>query len=318
MMKILFNVINEIKYQFYSKILIVITAFITLIMVFNIYSNMNNMKNSYAQYQRSKDFYIQSGQDVKAALSSEAKVKETENPNGTTVVQVDNVLKYDYDNVSRMISVNNPKYLIWQILEFSTFLIFPFIFGIYGVLIANYDLKFKTIKVKAVREEWYKVTLAKILSMILGILITLIISYSICIFAGSLMYKNAIKDIPISEFNMTIFSNPKNIFSAATLSGFLALLFALIGFTLTTIFKSSVIPIIIIVVYNMFIPSLGKYDLKNIISVIGHKYYSFQGTFKLLKPIEVSIGVSVFYIIFITFGFVAASLILAKKQSKFI
>ena len=118
-MKILYSVATEIRYQIYSKIILALSAIITLVLILNIYSNMNSINYLYEQYEHSKNYYIQTGQNVELALSGEANTQETVNSDGTSTVMIENTLKYDYDNLSKAISINRPKYLLINILEYS-------------------------------------------------------------------------------------------------------------------------------------------------------------------------------------------------------
>ena len=82
-----------------------------------------------------------------------------------------------------------------------------------------------------------------------------------------------------------IFYNPINqlLFSMAV-----AIIFSNIGFILGSLTKSTLISSLIIVIYNLMIPSLGKYDLTNLIANIGSKIFEFNSSFNLFTPKEVS------------------------------
>ena len=45
---------------------------------------------------------------------------------------------------------------------------------------------------------------------------------------------------------------------------------------------------LILSLYTLLIPTLGAYDLKNIISYFAHKVFDFQSRFVIFEPVEIS------------------------------
>lgn len=305
---------KELKYQLYSKVFLITFLVIFLFAVFNLYSQMMYVKANYNLFLRSMEKYKELGIDITEALNSPAVV---EKKNGLEMV--DNFLRYDYDNVALSIyDLGKADRVITNTLKWLSFLVFPFIFAIYGIYVATYDIKYKTIKIKAIQKRYSQILFSKQLSMYVSSVMIISIVLLLSNIASFLFYNMVSYAIPVDNFELTTFPSDTNVMLQLILSIGITFIFITIGFYLGIIFKGFAYPAMIFTVYNFIVPNLGKYDLKNLISILGHKVFDFYGNFILFKPINVPLNM----VIIILVSFVGLSTIftylIAERQSKYV
>lgn len=311
------NIIKVLKYQYYSRLILIAFSALTIFSVFNLYAQMSQTKDLYSTYLNTVKHYETEGMDVQKALNSSPDIQVTTEEDGTIVTEVNNVILYDYNNVAHSIFIMKPDKIVTQTLEWMSFVFYPFIFTVYGIYMATYDLKYKTIKLRAVQDEWKDILLSKLLSSFLATIIMITASLVVSYLFGLVFYKMIDNSIPINEFKFVL-QTEHNVILQFLLSIFICLFFLMIGFYLGLIFKGFMVPTIIFVIYNFIVPVLGKYDIRNIISILGHKVFDFAGRFQLFIPTKMSIGaVSMFLSCFIIITTLAVYLI-SKKQNKYI
>ena len=141
---------NEFLYLIYSKKIFLFFLVLLAVTIFNTYTNIQALQDGYAQYQNTKQMYISQGDNIDEQMKKELHVTEKKRSDGTVEMTVDNPLKYDFEQVGKLLNAIKPKNLLVSILEMITFLFGPFIFSLFGVLLATYDYKNKTIKIKII------------------------------------------------------------------------------------------------------------------------------------------------------------------------
>lgn len=161
--KNIYNIFKkELAFQSYSKMLIILLLPLLFISSGYIYVHYKNTIDSYQQFKKTEGEYKELGIDIKQALESPVKVKEGElkSKDGDGEI-VENILRFDYENFVLSLHHLEPKQSVIMTLELMGFIIFPLAFTLYAIYISSYDIRFKTVKVKAVSHDWKSVLFAK-------------------------------------------------------------------------------------------------------------------------------------------------------------
>lgn len=273
---------KEILYGIYSKTYLYITLFLVSLFVLVSYINYTAVTTTYNDFLHTKQFYVEQGIDIEEELEGEYLIIQEEGQN-----IIDNPLLYERELVSQYLYTANPKYVINQFLE-SAFLYFPIVFGIMGLLLAHYDYKYKTIKIKTVRANRLSYTLAKQISLLFSGLIILILALIIAHPINYLFYQQLKEVLPISEFKTPLLiENKSSPFIAKFMFSYLiAIIFMIIGFTFGTIFKNIYVGFIFIVMYTFILPNVTIFELKNSLHYLGNKVYDFYGVLSIENALE--------------------------------
>lgn len=304
---------KELKYQWYSHVIwitVIISIFISLL---NIYGLKSKATSSYDLYVKTYNLYKEEGMDVDKMLDMPINISGT----GSEQV-VDNPVRFRLAEAGDAIGLLNNSSIITNTLEWMTFVFFPIIFVIYSIYLASYDYKYKTIRIKATQMASSKLITSKLLSLYLGVLIIFLTTTFVSFIAGYFFHQQLINEIPnaiLARFNTGLDHN--NLIIQLLFSLMISLIFASIGFLLGILFKSALIPVILFFVYDFIVPVLGKYDIRNIISVIAHDIFQFKGRFQLFKPTPVSEMTSFSILITVLVLSILLSYVCFSRQSKY-
>lgn len=312
---------NEVLYLLYSKIIFIFFVALMGVLLLNAYGTVHALKSAAKHFESTKQYYIKQGEDIEQVLKQDLNVKQEQDIGGGIVTYVDNPLRYDFEEVSRILSQLRPKNLSISILEMLTFLFGPFIFGLLGILLSTYDFRYKTVKVKSLKQSWRRnilikqiVNVASVAVFVVGLfLVSRVLSEAIFAYAKSTV--SNVNQYPLPEDAVL----QSSVFTKLLVSIFIGVLFSIIGFSFGLVFKSATPPMVILAVYHFFVPSLGKYDLKNLVSVTGHRFFEFNSDlFCLFQPVKVNsiIAIGILLLIVASLGF--TNLVIARKQSKYV
>ncbi|WP_411955623.1 hypothetical protein ACKXGF_14370 (plasmid) [Alkalibacillus sp. S2W] len=306
---------QEMKYGFSSKLFYTITIFLVFFFTLVLYLNYSAVNDAYDQFLNTKEYYEQNDLDIEKDLEGESEVIEETKDGGV----INNPILHHKEQVSKFIYTASPEYSLSQLLE-SSLLYFPIVFGILGLLLATTDFRYKTIKIKTVRNNKVHLDIAKQISLAVSglfiMLIALITSYLLSLF----FYYKISNTIPITEFEMNL--QPINSSSPLLLKFAFAygisLIFMIIGYTLGIVFKNIYVGMISIIVYMFVLPNLGVFDLKNSLYFIGNKIFDFKGVIAVENANDnttVLTSMSVFLsVLIISF---AINILIMKKRSSF-
>lgn len=304
---------QEIRYGLNSKIYYMITLFLMLLFGVTLFFNYSSVNDTYNGYLDTLDYYEKNNLDIDEDLASEYELEETKKGEQT----ITNPIPYYKETISKFVYAASPKYILSQLLESST-LYFPLVFGMLGLLIATYDFKYKTIKLKTVRMDKVSFVIAKQLSIAFISFIILVIGLMISYLVAWFMFRNLSANIPISEFVFNPGSPSSSIIIKFIFGYMIALIFAIIGFTFGTVFKNVFVGLISIIVYLFMLPNLGTYDLKNSIYYFANRVFDFYGVIIVEAPKEDTtflLAILVFLFVFIL-SFIT-NVIVIKKRSSF-
>lgn len=315
-MKNLFQDIrSELLYELYSKKIFILLLIVFGLSFINLMSLNKNISTNYELFKKTTNEYIEQNINIEEELKKEANIVELEN--GGNIIK--NVIRYDYDNLVKSIESLHPSRIVNSTLSYLTFIYIPIIFGIYGILIASYDRKYKTWKIKAILNNIKTKIIAKQISLIfitiLSIMISLLGIYIVSIF----MYKNISNNNQFIQFiQENISYDIGSIVLQILFSTLIAILFSNIGFFMGVISNSSLFPSILLMIYSLLIPNLGVYDLKNIIINTGSRLFQFNGMFQLANSVgTISYSQYLFWIL-ISIIIIALPSFVGSKRSRYV
>ncbi|MFO6496104.1 MULTISPECIES: ABC transporter permease [Bacillus] len=309
---------NELAYQYYSKMLLLLIIPLLLISFGYIYFQYQNTEGSYRLFLKTEAEYKQLGIDIQKALDSPVKVKEGElkSKDGDGEI-VENILRYDYENFVLSLHNLQPKQAVVTTMEWMGFILFPLAFTLYAIYISSYDIRFKTVKIKAVRHDWKSVLLAKQCSVYMVLLVGMSAVLCAAYVSSLILYSQAARTIPVDQFTIPEVSK-SNILLQFIVIAAVSFIFTTIGFYLGILLRSFAAPALLYIIYSLLVPVLGKFDLKNLLSNLGHAVFNFNGHFKLFTPVKVEIF-PIILILAAAIGLLsAAAYYAAHRQSKYV
>lgn len=300
---------QEFQYGIYSKTYFYILLFLTLLFSIISFINYNAVTDSYNEFLYTVDYYEENNLNIEEDLEKDYNVSDEED-------LIENPIAYSKDRVSRYIYTASPKYAGIQFLE-ASFSFFPIVFGMLGLSVAVSDYKYKTIKIKSVRENKRNIGLAKQVSLVISSFIILISSLILSYFINFYFYYQIVKKIPVTEFNSFNIESDNNIFLGFIFAYIISIIFSNIGYTLGILFKNSYIGIIFLSIYNFIMPNLGVFDFKNSLYYIGNRIFNFYGVVDLeiaTKASTLPISIVMLFCIFII-SFIINIFIITKRSS---
>lgn len=309
---------KELAYQYYAKIFLILVIPLLLVSSGYIYVQYQNTQNGYQQFLKTKAEYEKLGIDVKKALESPVKVTEgaLKSKDGDGEI-VENILRYDYEQLILSVHLIQPKQTVITTMEWMGFIAFPLAFTLYAIYISTYDIRFKTVKVKAAKRDWKAVLLAKQCSVYIVMFLASAAVLCVSYLAGLIFYALAAKTVPVDQFAVSAPSKGNILIQFIVLLA-VSFVFATIGFYFGILFRSFIAPALLYIIYALLVPVLGKFDLKNLLSNLGHEVFNFNGSFKLFTPEKVD-TIPIMFILLLFFAlFSAVAYYAAHRQSKYV
>ncbi|WP_338631950.1 hypothetical protein [Clostridium baratii] len=287
---------KEIFYQMYSKNFFILILISILLAGLNAFSLRENIYNKFNVFNKTLEVAESNGENIEEALRSGVNVTKNNN-----VEEVDNVLKYDYLNLVNSIKAVNPKSTVNQTLSYMTFSFFPIIFGVFGVIVATYDRKYKMRKLNAIYDNKKIRFISKILSLILISSVVLIITLGITYIINFFIYNNISGNPRFEPYILNNIASMGLIFKIKQVLFSLSVIFifSIIGFILGSILMNSTSAILVILLYNLLFPITGKYDLKNILLYEGSTMFEFIGNFTPANIIKLNSSIPYIFIFII-------------------
>jgi len=304
-------------YQYFSRLFFILILIVSSLMIWNSFMLTKEVKSNYNLYLRTESEYKNDGIDIDKALKSPVQTDQKQGANGNTIETIDNILRYDYENLTSSIYRIQPNQIVPSSLEWISFIFLPIIFMIYGVYIATYERKYKTLKIKSIQYDWRYFLITKQISLYISALIILTFSTLFSYIAGRFFYVIITKEIPMEQFQVLNAFADKNLFVQLIITLFITIIFSTLGFSLGIICKGILIPVLIFVAYNFATPILGTYDIRNMIAVLGHQAFNFSGNFKLFTPSDMPTTTAVLLLIGFILLLTIITYVTFGRQSKY-
>ncbi|EFF37456.1 TPA: hypothetical protein ACWMB3_000733 [Enterococcus faecium] len=300
----------EFYYQRRSKIFYLFLSIILLLSTLMFVSQVMLIQSHLRHFQYYVEEALARGETIQEILEQPFSISMNQN---TEIV--DNPLKYHYVAYHSSFAALNVQNGVNQLLSSSFFVLFPFFSGVYGIVIANADIKYYTMKIRRCLDSQWQINRHKIgagfLSLIIFILASLILFLMLQSF--SRFFVQADKSTQIDEALIRQISYlEKAPLQLSVLLGFAFLSF-LVCYYFTTVVKNSFVSLCLLGSYFLFLPPLGKYDLKNILLYLYPKIFNTNAsTFRINSGTRVEFGIE--YIVIIGIGIIIYIWTMEKLQ----
>lgn len=314
------HILDNVKYQFFlfsksKHILSLLLCSICLITMYSIgqFAQLDANINSYKNDLR---VFTDSGISEKEALALENEKQVIKGANGDILTIEQNPLINSKIAIVKTLYSIQPYYFLQNILEGATFLFFPIILIVFTILTASQEYENKMIRIRALKSNWGNIMLSKLLFSIIVTFCFILFTSIVAYFVANIQYEFIDRDI-INKFYTDEFKIAFHPFLNITISVLVSIVFVSISLCMVTMTKSKIIPILIIFIYLLVIPSLGIFDLKNILMNLTLKYFPYQGTSILANVQSIPISFCLLYCGAIIIVSVTLSYIIANKQTKY-
>ncbi|NLK97652.1 hypothetical protein [Defluviitalea saccharophila] len=274
---------KELYYQWCSKKIAILLFILLFLSIFHLIGLHNRVITSYNRYQRTEMTYRENGIDIVKALEQPNNVYVENNSKITS-----NPLKDDFISLAIAIQSLKPRNIISNTLEYLVFVFCTLIFGIYAAYVATYDFRFKTYKFVSVGDNQRDIILGKLLSVIITMTGTMVFVLIFTFIGSFIVNPIVVAKVPVKDFTIDIFNYEYGIIPQLFLSFIVILFYVIVGFSIGFILKSMLIPTIGLLLYGLFIPVLGAYDFRNIISYFSHQVFTFTARFVMFKPMPIN------------------------------
>lgn len=279
-------------------------------------------RGAYRNYTRAFQEMRDSGENPEAMLTQPANIK-MERSGDSEIAVTDNPIRSGFDEVTRTLQSVQPRVLVPNMLGAIALLIGPLAFSAWGVAFATYDYSNRTVKTRAINGSWPRAVLAKIIANAVtvgGVIVAVIAVVSVG--ARGLTYYATSYMVPNSQVFLAQArvsgEGGGNLLLQAAVTAFVAVVFSTLAFSGGIIFRRMWVPLGIVAAYNLVIPSLGRYDLKNATAVVVRSVFSIGSDLQIIQPVALDVWMA-YAILAATFGIaVTVSLFAAKSQSKFV
>ncbi|WP_226568005.1 hypothetical protein [Bacillus stratosphericus] len=195
--------------------------------------------------------------------------------------------------------------------------VYPLAFGLYAIYLTTYDIKHKTMKMKAVQYQWNDVLFSKQLSLYVIILFFIPIICFISYMASHLFYSVISHNISVQLFTYQD-RTEHSILLQLMFVVCISWLFSTIVFYLGSLCRSFILSVVIYMVYFLLIPNLGVFDLKNMIANLALHLFSFKGNYQLFVPIPISVTAILICISLLIILLSILTYTVVKRQSKYV
>ncbi|ANY65479.1 hypothetical protein BBD42_02610 [Paenibacillus sp. BIHB 4019] len=304
---------DELKYQIYSKTLLLIFIITIGLSTLNLFGLVSKAEGTYDVYVKTYNEFKDAGIDVEAMLKSPIN-RDIKQNGSDRLTKVDNPVRFQFEEAGAASQLLKGTNIITNTLEWLDFVFFPIIFTLLGIHFVSYDYKYKTYKLKVIKAKWNKLFAGKLFALFTCtffiFIFTLIASYMI----GLYFHSQVVNRIPIEQFSSLPQIENNKFIIQLVFSLFICIFFSLIGFLMGILFKSFILPTIIFLVFNLLLPVLGKYDIRNMIAIISHEIFEFKGRFILFMPAYIPLYQSIMLLVSITCFMIATSFFYLYKQ----
>ena len=159
---------SDLRYGFLSNSFRIMLLLFVAVVMFTGYICGQNAKMNLSSYCRTLEQYQQNGEDTEAALQEDYEILTQDGHSGT----IRNPLPYDYEKLSASVYSLSPSYAVMLLFE-GMLMFFPILASFFGLIWVSSDLKYKTVRQRALRQGKQKALLTKQLSGLLLLLLLL-------------------------------------------------------------------------------------------------------------------------------------------------
>lgn len=296
---------SKIFYHF-----LIITIFLSLMAFFSQFMLVSNNLRDFNMY---ADEALRNGEEINQLLMNSS------GNSFSNMELIENTLQYYYMAYHSSLAAMNLQNGINQLLSSSFFVLFPFLAGIYGIAAANADVKYQMFKTRIKLKSVKKGNLNKVLASLFSLFIFMgaaIVTFLFLQFCSSFV-------IPLED-SVKIDSSLSNQISYLNLAPmqiamvfFASIICFVLCFYITVVTKKPLRTFFLLGIYNLALPPLGKYDLKDILlSVYPNLFNTNASTFRINTGSGVELTVAlVVGICIVLLGYIFLMEYIQKKWS---
>jgi hypothetical protein len=311
---------DELLYLRYSRAPLVLLA-VLLAMAFLIGWNANaSVRSAYLDYQQQRRTAAEAGQDPDAMLAKPVHTKVSASGDAR-VTETDNPVRQSFDEVAWALRDVAPSSLVPAALGAMAVLVGPLAFATWGVLFATYDYSNKTVKLRAANGSWPRAVLAKALANAVTVAAVVAAALLVLEVTAPVFDRYVMGTVPGADAYLAhahTGATSSSVVAQYAVAVFVGVVFSTLGFCGGIIFRRPVVPLAIVVIYNLFVPSLGRYDLKNATAVVIRSVFAFAADLGIISPVPLGRGPAYAILAGLLVVAVAVSAGVAARQSKFV
>lgn len=272
------NILYEIKLNFLNKSIFIVFFLSIAFLILNFHNSIEEYKASVNIYHDTFESAVEAGEDVNELLNQDYQIIEEQSNSGGITQYIDNTLKYDYDTMYQNYSAIYWKNCVFTILKKSTLVFLGLLFSLYMVVISTYEFSTNTLKLHMLGCSLKKLIISKLqagLIIISGIFFSsTFISWIISSIWSIIYLKNVNNNLSPKIYS------PQQQFKSILITYIILLLFGLISFATGILVHNMATTVGIILLTHLLIPSLGKYDYKNLILTLYNQAYPLDISIK--------------------------------------
>lgn len=261
------NIRYEIDFIKYTKLIRYMIFAIVIVFVLNINTLNKTFNVLNKTFQSTVKEVEKNGDDVEKLLNDDFYVREVIQEDGSILLQIDNIVRYDYEQLKLQYDKMQPTNIFFEVLKNSTLIFLPIIAGLFAIYISTYEFSSNTLKTRILNGTTETVFLSKVLSTVIVFTIVFVLSAIIGLFI-SVVWSSIVNlgiDISFILPKQSLFNIVINTFKALLIAYLISIVFLVIGFGLGIISSRFSVALGIFLLYHLVVPNLGKYDIKNLI-----------------------------------------------------
>lgn len=307
--------LKEIFHLYYSGRLFVAVFVFLLLFIGGEMLNFQAVKNNIDSLEISYEYHRKMGSDkerIDNLIYEEYEYSEIENGYG-----IKNPFGYYWNQICQKEYASSPNYAIQQSLE-NIISLAPILFTIIGAIYGSFDFKYGVNKTKISRDGKTSYFFSKQIVMISE-------AFGLCILSALFAFITSFvtRHLSTSALAGYSFDNvfvPKEntqYFLCILITVLVVLMFLEIGFCFAFICKTPSVPVIVVVLYWYVCPVLGKYEPRNLVSMLTGKHFLFYGWVVNKGFYNVNEFLCFLILFSITIGSFVLSYFVSQKRSSF-
>lgn len=266
---------REIRWATNSRLTLFAIAIALAFTTWSAYTDVANSRSATEQFRQTAANFASAGQSVEDALSAPLNV--TSNESGQS--NIDNPVRFDFENAISAASVLNPAGAIATSLSFALFFFLPVAMYAIGLFAATTDLRNGAIVFR-----WPEVRRARIFvgaKTLLLAAVTLVISSTLVF--GSLLAGLVTSGMSPLHMGLTSFATAPSLLGGVVLYGVafvVGISYASFGLFVGSLTRERAFSLTVFTLAYFLLPLFGTWDPRNLIPSAAREWLAFHGTFQ--------------------------------------
>ncbi|MCT9868734.1 hypothetical protein [Paenarthrobacter aurescens] len=282
MSKYLRSLRTELRYQFWSKALLLPIGGLLASLVIPFTGSISNVSSALTRLQTTESHALANGISLAAAM---------EQPNNVVIQGgqriIDNPLRFDYEAAffaSRALEGTNA---IGTGLEMVTFLVIPLLFFIYGCATAVGDVRRRILKDRIVAQGAAQYVAAKVTTIVLVAVAAVVLAAGLSLGAAPVLRSLFLENDSHNFVYAVDDIGAGNPVAQIAFASAVAVLFGLVGLFVGLVARTMLIPCLAAGALLLLLPLAGPYDPRNILTAAAEGIFSYWGGFNPRPPFPV-------------------------------